>query len=422
MVAEILAVGTELLMGQIANTNAQYLSRQLADLGIRVLWHSVVGDNPQRMADSVRLALSRADLLITTGGLGPTKDDLTKEIVAQTLGLEMVRHDDILGQIEAFFAKTGREMVHSNAKQAWLPVGSLPVPNPNGTAPGCLLEHDGHVVVLFPGPPKEMIPMFEQTVLPWLASKTGQVLQSRMLRVFGLGESQMEDRILDLVTDQTNPTIAPYVGEGDVVVRVTASAATGEQAGRLLAPTVEAIAGRLGACLYTTEGESLEEVVGNLLLARNLKVSCAESCTGGLIAARLVNVPGISAVFERGYVVYANRAKQEELGVRTETLEQAGAVSAQTAREMAHGLVRKTGCDVAIAVTGIAGPDGGTAEKPVGLVHVCVLTPNGERSREIRLNGNRERIRTMTVLHALDLVRRSLLLLPEEASGRGAHP
>ena len=422
MVAEILAVGTELLMGQIANTNAQYLSRQLADLGIRVLWHSVVGDNPQRLADSVRLALSRADLLITTGGLGPTKDDLTKEIIAQTLGLEMVCHEEILSQIEAFFAKTGRDMVHSNAKQAWLPVGSLPVPNPNGTAPGCLVEQDGHVVVLFPGPPKEMIPMFEQTLLPWLATRTGQVLESRMLRVFGLGESQMEDRILDLIENQSNPTIAPYVGEGDVVVSVTASASTHEQARLLLAPTVEAISQRLGACVYTTGGESLEEVVGRLLLEGNLKVSCAESCTGGLISARLVNVPGISAVFERGYVVYANRAKQEELGVRSETLEQAGAVSAQTAHEMAHGLVRKTGCDVAIAVTGIAGPDGGTAEKPVGLVHVCVLTPNGERSREIRLNGNRERIRTMTVLHALDLVRRSLLRIPEETSVRGAHP
>ena len=413
MTAEILAVGTELLMGQIANTNAQYLSRRLADLGIRVLWHSVVGDNPERLAQSVRLALSRADLVITTGGLGPTKDDLTKETVAQALGLPLVCHDDILARIETFFRQIGREMVPSNAKQAWLPQDCVPVPNPNGTAPGCLLEREDRVVVLFPGPPKEMIPMFEQTVFPWLRQRSGRVLASRMLRVFGLGESQMEARILDLVDAQQNPTIAPYVGDGDVVIRVTASAPTDEAATAMLSPVVEAITQRLGGCVYTTTGESLEEVVAQLLKARGLTVSCAESCTGGLIAARLVNVPGVSDVFERGYVVYADKAKREELGVSGETLARYGAVSAQVAREMADGLIRKTGCDVAVAVTGIAGPGGGTPEKPVGLVHVCVKTPQDERSREIRLNGNRERVRTMTVLHALDLVRRSLLGLSD---------
>lgn len=413
MTAEILAVGTELLMGQIANTNAQYLSRRLADLGIRVLWHSVVGDNPQRLADSVRLALSRADLVLTTGGLGPTKDDLTKETVAEALGLAMECHAPILRQIEDFFAKTGRDMVPGNAKQAWLPKGCMPVPNPNGTAPGCLMEWNNRVVALFPGPPKEMIPMFEQTVFPWLQSRTGQVLSSRILRVFGLGESQMEARILDLVDAQTNPTIAPYVGEGDVVIRVTASAPDAGQAESLLQPVVGAISERLGACLYTIDGESLEEVVGRLLLSRRYKVTCAESCTGGLLCARLVNVPGISAVLERSYIVYADQAKCEELGVSPQTLRTHGAVSARTALEMAHGLRSRTGCEVAVAVTGIAGPDGGTPEKPVGLVYLHVVTPEGERAREIRLNGNRERIRLMTVLHALDLIRRTLVGLPE---------
>jgi len=409
MVAEILAVGTELLMGQIANTNAQYLSRRLADLGIRVLWHSVVGDNPGRLKESLALALSRADVVVTTGGLGPTKDDLTKETIAEAFGLDMVCNEAVLGQIEAFFQKTGRAMVDSNRKQAWLPAGSLLVPNPNGTAPGCVIERDGKTVVMLPGPPKEMNPMFEQTVFPHFERITGQVLASRMLRVFGIGESMMEARIIDLVDAQTNPTIAPYVGDGDVIIRVTASAATRPEAEALLAPTVAAIGARLGADLYTTDNEAMEAVVGRLLIERGLKVSTAESCTGGLIAARLVNVSGISSVFERGYVVYANRAKEEELGVRPETLERFGAVSRETAEEMVRGLARKTGCDVAIAVTGIAGPEGGTEEKPVGLVHLAVLTPQGLQTREVRLNGNRERIRTMTALYALDMVRRMLL-------------
>ncbi len=413
MNAEILAVGTELLMGQIANTNAQYLSRRLADLGIRVLYHSVVGDNPERLSESLALALSRSDVVLLTGGLGPTKDDLTKETVAAAFGMELVRDEAVFAQISAFFHKIGREMVESNAKQAFLPKGSTLVPNRNGTAPGCLIERDGKTVVLFPGPPKEMIPMFEDTVFPWFEKRTGQVLASRMLRVFGLGESLMEAKILDLIEGQSNPTIAPYVGDGDVVVRVTASAGTVREAEVLMEPAVAAIRERLGDCLYATHGEPLEEVVGSLLKERNLKVSTAESCTGGLLAAKLVNVSGISAVFERGYVVYADAAKTAELGVSPDTLAAHGAVSAETAREMAEGLMRKTGCDVAVAVTGIAGPEGGTPEKPVGLVHVAVKTEGKARCRELRLNGNRERIRTMTALHALDLIRRTLLDLDD---------
>ncbi len=413
MNAEILAVGTELLMGQIANTNAQYLSRRLADLGIRVLYHSVVGDNPQRLSDSLALALSRTDIVVMTGGLGPTKDDLTKETVAAAFRMELVRDEAVYAQISSFFQKIGREMVESNAKQAYLPVGSSIIPNRNGTAPGCLIERDGKTVILFPGPPKEMIPMFEETVFPWFEKKTGQVLASRMLRVFGIGESSMEARILDIIDRQTNPTIAPYVGDGDVVVRVTASARTKAEAELLLEPAVEEIRERLGSYLFATHGEAMEEIVGKLLLERNLTVSAAESCTGGLLAAKLVNVSGISAVFARSYVVYADAAKIQELGVSPDTLAAHGAVSAETAKEMSEGLMRKTGCGVAVAVTGIAGPDGGTPEKPVGLVHVAVTTAEGTRSREFRLNGNRERIRTMTALHALDMVRRILLGLPD---------
>lgn len=413
MNAEIIAVGTELLMGQITNTNAQYLSRRLADLGIRVLYHSVVGDNPKRLADSLALALSRTDVVIMTGGLGPTKDDLTKETVAEAFGLPLILHEEVYGQITAFFKKINREIVDSNAKQAYLPAGSTIIPNRNGTAPGCIITRNGKTVALFPGPPKEMIPMFEDTLFPWFEDKTGQVLASRMLRVFGIGESMMEDKILDLIEAQTNPTIAPYVGDGDVVVRVTASARTRPEADALLEPVVAAIHDRLGDFLYTTDGSSMEEIVGRLLMTRNLTISVAESCTGGMIAARLVNVPGISSVFERSYVVYADSAKRIELGVSASTLELHGAVSPETALEMAEGLQRKTGCDVAVAVTGIAGPDGGTPEKPVGLVYVAVKTQTHTSCQEFRMNGNRERIRTVTALHALDKVRRILLAMPD---------
>jgi nicotinamide-nucleotide amidase len=413
MNAEIIAVGTELLMGQIANTNAQYISRRLADLGIRVLYHSVVGDNPQRLADSLGLALSRADVVILTGGLGPTKDDLTKETVAKAFGLPLILDEEVYGQIAAFFRKINREMVDSNAKQAYLPAGSIIIPNRNGTAPGCIILRDGKTVALFPGPPKEMIPMFEDTLFPWFEQKTGQVLASRMLRIFGIGESMMEDRILDLIEAQSNPTIAPYVGDGDVVVRVTASAPTRAEAEEMLDPCVAAILERLGDYVYATDGSPMEEVVGRLLMARGLKISVAESCTGGMISAKLVNVPGISAVFERGYVVYADSAKKAELGVSHSTLDRHGAVSAETALEMAEGLHGKTGCDVAVAVTGIAGPDGGTLGKPVGLVYVAVKTRTGTGVREFRINGNRERIRTVTSLHALDMVRRMLMAMPD---------
>ncbi len=420
MNAEILAVGTELLMGQIANTNAQYISRRLADLGIRVLYHSVVGDNPQRLADSLRLALSRVDVVITTGGLGPTRDDLTKETIASVFGFEMIRNEEVYGKIVAFFLKIGREMVPSNERQAWLPLGSTLIENHNGTAPGCIIEQDGKMVAMLPGPPKEMNPMFEETLFPWFESRTGQVLASRMLRIFGLGESLMEDRILDLIEAQQNPTLATYVGDGDVVLRVTAAAKTRGEAEQLLEPAVDAVRERLEPWLYTTRGESMEEVVAKLLLERNWKISTAESCTGGLIAAKLVNVPGVSALFERGFILYADTAKISELGVSPETLARQGAVSGQTAGEMAAGLMARTKCEVAVAVTGIAGPDGGTPEKPVGLVYVAVKTPDQLKVSEFRMNGDRQRIRVVTTLHALDMVRRMLLNLEDDVSWKEA--
>ena len=409
MNAEILAVGTELLMGQIANTNAQYLSRRLNDLGINVYYHSVVGDNPKRLKESLKLALQRSDVVITTGGLGPTQDDLTKETIAEAMGRKLVMHEETYLGIKAFFEKLNRKMVENNAKQAMLPEDSIIIPNPNGTAPGCIIENDGKTIVMFPGPPKEMNPMFEETVFPYFEKKTGQVIESRMLKIFGIGESEVEMRLLDLIDSQTNPTLATYVGVGDVILRVTARCENKGEGLALMAPLVEQIQGRMDGQVYSLDGENLEEVVVKLIMDKKLTVSVAESCTGGMLAARFINVPGISGFFSKSYVTYSNQAKIDELGVSEDTLKAYGAVSPQTALEMVRGLAHKTGADAALAVTGIAGPDGGTPEKPVGLVYAAAYLKGQTQTKEIRLAGNRERIRTMACLHSLDLLRKMLL-------------
>ena len=411
MIAEIVAVGTELLMGQIANTNAQYISRRLAELGINVYFHSVVGDNPARLEETLKKALIRSDIVITTGGLGPTKDDLTKETIARTMNRNLVFHAEILELIREFFMRKHRQMVSNNEKQAYLPDNSIIIPNPNGTAPGCIIEENGKTVIMFPGPPKEMQPMFDQTVFAYLREKTGLVLVSRMLKVFGIGESELETRLMDLIDQQDNPTIAPYVAQGEVTVRVTARCEKKEEAGRLLAPVVREIEARLGEMVYSHEGESLEQVVFNLLRENALVMATAESCTGGLLAERMTSLPGASQVFQRGYVTYANQAKIDDLGVSESTLDAFGAVSRETALEMVRGLVQRTGASVGAAITGIAGPDGGTAEKPVGLVFIAVTVKNKTACKCFELMGNRERIRNDACMRALDMIRRLVLKL-----------
>lgn len=411
MIAEIVAVGTELLMGQIANTNAQYISRSLAELGINVYFHSVVGDNSARLEETLKNALKRSDIVITTGGLGPTKDDLTKETIAKTMNRNLVFHAEIHEIIRDFFMKKHRQMVANNEKQAYLPENSIIIPNPNGTAPGCIIEENGKTVIMLPGPPKEMQPMFDQTVFAFLREKTGLVLVSRMLKVFGIGESEMETRLMDLIDNQDNPTIAPYVSQGEVTVRVTARCETKEAAGRLLDPVVREIEARLGAMVYAHEGESLEQVVFNLLRKNSLVMATAESCTGGLLAEKITNIPGASEVYQRGYITYANQAKTEDLGVSENTLNAFGAVSRETALEMVRGLLKKTGASVGAAITGIAGPGGGTAEKPVGLVYVAVAVRDKTVCKGFELMGNRERIRNDACMHALDMIRRLILNL-----------
>lgn len=409
MIAEILAVGTELLMGQIANTNAQYISRRLAELGINVYFHSVVGDNPARLEETLKKALVRSDIVITTGGLGPTKDDLTKETIAKMMNRKLVFHAETMELIREYFMRKHKQVVQSNEKQAYLPENSIIIPNPNGTAPGCIIEEDGKLVIMLPGPPKEMQPMFDQTIFAFLREKTGLVLISRMLKVFGIGESELETRLMDLIDNQDNPTIAPYVSQGEVTVRVTARCATKEEAERLLAPVVEEIEGRLGEMVYNHDGQSLEQVVFDLMRQHGHVLVTAESCTGGLLAEKITSLPGASTVFQRGYVTYSNQAKMEDLGVSESTLNAYGAVSRETALEMVQGVIRKTGATVGVAITGIAGPDGGTAEKPVGLVYIAAAVGDKVHCRGYELSGSRERIRNDACMRALDMIRRLIL-------------
>jgi nicotinamide-nucleotide amidase len=408
MNAEILAVGTELLMGQIANTNAQYISSRLPDAGIDVYHHSVVGDNPERLKESILIALSRADIVITTGGLGPTQDDLTKETIASLLNRKLVLDEESLQKMKCFFERIKRPMTCNNVKQAYIPENSIIIRNKNGTAPGCIIEENGKTIVMLPGPPSEMKPMFDDDVMPYFMKKTNVYLESKFLRIFGLGESAMEDMILDLVDKQTNPTIAPYAKEGEITLRITASYEKGKEKKDLITPVVEEIRRRLGDSVFCDENKNMEDVVGQLLIDKCLKISVAESCTGGLVAAKLTAVPGISKVLDRCIVSYSNRSKVEELKVKQETLDRFGAVSRETAIEMAEGIRMVSGSDFGLSITGIAGPDGGTDEKPVGLVYIALAFNGGTDYKELRLWGERNRIRNMASLHALNLVRKKI--------------
>lgn len=411
MKAEILAVGTELLMGQIVNTNAQYLSSKLPDVGVSVYYHSVVGDNPERLKESLELALKRCDVVITTGGLGPTQDDLTKETISQICRRQLVLHNESLEDIKAFFKKLGREMTQNNEKQAYMPENSIILKNNNGTAPGCIIEHHEKVIIMLPGPPSEMKPMFNDYVFPYFKKKCSYTIESKFLRVFGIGESAMETKILDLIDRQTNPTIATYAKEGEVTIRVSAKVEQGQEAEGLLYPVIEEIRKRTGHCLYSEENKTLDQVASELLLENNLTLSAAESCTGGLVSQTLTNIPGISKVFMGGAVTYSNESKEEYLGVKKETLLKYGAVSRETAFEMAEGIRRRLKTDIGVSITGIAGPDGGTPEKPVGLVYIGLSSEKGTITKELRLLGNRSKIRTITALYVFDMIRRYILKL-----------
>ncbi|HHW67907.1 MAG: nicotinamide-nucleotide amidase [Epulopiscium sp.] len=409
MNAEILAVGTELLLGDIVNTNAQYIARRLADIGVNVYYQSVVGDNESRLYKSFELALERADIVITTGGLGPTNDDLTKETAAAIAGKPLVLDQKSLEWIESYFSKLGRKMTENNRKQAYFPEGSVIFHNEYGTAPGCAIEVGKKKIILLPGPPREMKPMFENSVIPYLTQFQDGVLVSKVLRICGLGESQVVDMLKDIIDAQTNPTIAPYAKTGEVTLRITSKAKTRDEASKKIFPVEEKIRNILGNHIYG-EGEdtTLESVVAEMLIRHNKTIAVAESCTGGLLAARLVNYPGISSVFMEGAVTYSNASKIRQLSVKEETLSKYGAVSKETAEEMAKGICQSAGTDIGISTTGIAGPGGGSAEKPVGLVYSGVCIDGEVFSKKFSFTGDRQNIRERTVISVLDWVRRIL--------------
>ncbi len=413
---EILSVGTELLLGNIANLDAQILSQGLSELGLNVYWHTVVGDNPQRAREAVSLAKERADIIITTGGLGPTCDDLTKNVLAEAFGKKLVYDEDSAQRIKSYFQRTGRTMTENNLQQAMLPEGCTILENDWGTAPGCAFEAEGVHVIMLPGPPSECRPMFQYRAAPYLQQFREGVIASHTLKLFGIGESQMEAQLREQMNAMQNPTLAPYAKEGECELRVTAKAATQEEAQALLLPTVEQVKKLFGPLVYGVDVPSLEYVVLEGLKAKGLTLGCAESCTGGLIAKRITDLPGASQAFKGGIVSYTNGVKTRALQVPEDVLDQFGAVSAPVALAMARGARQALGCDVAVSSTGVAGPDKDDRGNDVGTAFVAIAAPEGEYVRALQLGTRpmRERLRTQIAHHAFDLARRYLAGLPYE--------
>ena len=413
---EILSVGTELLLGNIANTDAQTLSQGLSELGLNVYYHTVVGDNPQRAREAVAIAKKRADIIITTGGLGPTCDDLTKNVLAEAFGKKLVFDEPSAERIRSYFAKTKRPMTDNNLQQAMLPEGCTVLANDWGTAPGCAFQAAGVHVIMLPGPPRECRPMFQYRAKPYLQSLSEGVIASHTLKLFGIGESAMEAQLRDQMNAMSNPTLAPYAKEGECELRVTAKAPTDAEAQALLKPTVEQVKALFGSKVYGVDVSSLEEVVEGLLREKGMTIGVAESCTGGLMAKRLTDVAGASQVFLGGIVSYTNQVKAGMLHVPQHLLDQFGAVSPEVALAMAEGARKALGCDIALATTGVAGPDKDDWDNEVGTMFVAIATPDGTHVRPLKLGSRpvRARLRTQTAHHAFDLARRYLTGLPYE--------
>ena len=415
MLCEILSVGTELLMGQIANTDAQFLARRLSAIGITMHRTVTVGDNPGRVKEALKEALSRADLVITTGGLGPTEDDLTKEMVAEYFGLPMRLHQESLDKIERYFASTGRKMTGNNRKQALFPEGCRIMPNRKGTAPGCIVEQGGKRVAVLPGPPFELIDMYEQQLEPYLLSLSDKIIRSRFLHIVGVGESEVETRLLDLF-HVGNPTLALYCNPGEVTARMTVMVDRSDDGSSLLDPMEAEIRRRMGNAVYA-EGidAAMKSEIVRRLSERHETLAVAESLTGGMLAAQIVDVPGASDMLVEGHVVYMNEAKERILGVSPEILNGVGAVSAECARAMAEGALKRSNATYALSTTGVAGPGGGTEKTPVGTVFVALAGHDFEtRVLELHLRGDRTRVRSTSCLRAMNLLRLRL----DELDGR----
>lgn len=415
MITEFISVGTEILLGNIVNTNSAYLSEKCALLGLSVYYQTVVGDNEERMKEAIRTALERSDVVILTGGLGPTEDDITKEVTAEVMGLPLVEDAHSRERIEAYMKQyekndKKRRITSNNYKQALVPEGALVLDNHNGTAPGLIIEKNGKTAILLPGPPNEMKPMFEEEVYPFLRKKQPEIIYSQMVKICGIGESQVAEEIQDLIESQTNPTIAPYAKTGEVHLRITAKGSDEKECKKMIKPVVRELKNRFGKNIFATEeNKTLEEAVVDMLKDQNLGLALVESCTGGAVASRIVNVPGASQVFSHGYVTYSNKAKRKCVGVKKSTLKTEGAVSAKCAKEMAKGGCIVSGADICLSVTGLAGPDGGTKETPVGTVFMGCCYNGKVETREFHFTGNRGKIREQAAAHALVMLRECIM-------------
>lgn len=404
-VCELISVGTEILLGDILNTDAQFLSIELAKLGISVIHQSTVGDNRERLLAQLKEAADRSDIIILSGGLGPTPDDLTKEVCCEFFGKKMFLHEPTVEKIKTYFSTKGMKMAQNNLKQAMLPKDCVIFPNDNGTAPGMAIEKDGVHILVLPGPPRELKPMFRNCAVPYLMQFSDRIIVSHNIRTFGIGESLMAERVNDLF-DAENPTVAPYAKDGEALLRVTAMARTKEEAENLCKPVINEIKNRLDGFVYGVDYTCIEEAVIEKLKEKHIKVATAESCTGGLIAKRITDVPGASEVFDCGIISYANEIKHRVLGVSEDDLNKYGAVSEPVARQMARGALKVSGADIAVSVTGIAGPDSDSTNKPVGLVYIGLADRDNVWVRELRTSRkDRSYNRYVSASNALNMIR-----------------
>lgn len=404
-VCELISVGTEILLGDILNTDAQFLSIELARLGISVIHQSTVGDNRERLLAQLKEAADRSDIIILSGGLGPTPDDLTKEVCCEFFGQKMFLHEPTVEKIKTYFSTKGMKMAQNNLKQAMLPKDCVIFPNDNGTAPGMAIEKDGVHILVLPGPPRELKPMFRNCAVPYLMQFSDRIIVSHNIRTFGIGESLMAERVNDLF-DAENPTVAPYAKDGEALLRVTAMARTKEEAENLCKPVINEIKNRLDGFVYGVDYTCIEEAVIEKLKEKHMKVATAESCTGGLIAKRITDVPGASEVFDCGIISYANEIKHRVLGVSEDDLNKYGAVSEPVARQMAQGALKVSGADIAVSVTGIAGPDSDSTNKPVGLVYIGLADRDNVWVRELRTSRkDRSYNRYVSASNALNMIR-----------------
>lgn len=404
-VCELISVGTEILLGDILNTDAQFLSIELARLGISVIHQSTVGDNRERLLAQLKEAADRSDIIILSGGLGPTPDDLTKEVCCEFFGKKMFLHEPTVERIKTYFSTKGMKMAQNNLKQAMLPKDCVIFPNDNGTAPGMAIEKDGVHILVLPGPPRELKPMFWNCAVPYLMQFSDRIIVSHNIRTFGIGESLMAERVNDLF-DAENPTVAPYAKDGEALLRVTAMARTKEEAENLCEPVINEIKNRLDGFVYGVDYTCIEEAVIEKLKEKHMKVATAESCTGGLIAKRITDVPGASEVFDCGIISYANEIKHRVLGVSEDDLNKYGAVSEPVARQMAQGALKVSGADIAVSVTGIAGPDSDSTNKPVGLVYIGLADRDNVWVRELRTSRkDRSYNRYVSASNALNMIR-----------------